>query len=153
LPWQEQGKSILQLTEEATTFVLSNESGGYLIDELIKAGYGNSSLYDTLVALQGTSGGVISDAFLATLAACPAGSEIFTASLSNFAGLNNPVCINSDGTLSNTGYFPEETIIKKKAMQPTVTHSRELAVNYLPTQQVHSIILMQVPAEHLTVAE
>jgi len=99
------GKIDLQLTEDATTFVLSNESGGYLIDELIKAGYGNSSLYDTLVALQGTSGGVISDAFLATLAACPAGSEIFTASLSNFAGLNNPVGINTDGTLIITAIY------------------------------------------------
>jgi len=93
------GKIDLQLTKDATTFVISNESGGYLIDELIKAGYGNSSLYDTLVALQATSGGVISDAFLATLRACPAGSEIFTAKLSTFGGSNNPVCINTDGTV------------------------------------------------------
>lgn len=92
------GKIDLQLTEDATTFVLSNEGGGYLIDELINAGYGNKSLYDTLVALQATSGGVISDAFLATLRQCPAGSEIFTAALSNFS-VNHPICINTDGTI------------------------------------------------------
>jgi hypothetical protein len=94
------GKIDLNIEKNADTFMLSNESGGYLITELIAAGYGNSSLYDVLVHLAPTSGGVISDAFLATLAACPAGSDVFTAALSNFASeTNNPIGIASDGSL------------------------------------------------------
>ena len=85
--------------DDVLTFVLSNEAPGYLIDELIAGGYGNSSLYETLLGLQAASGGVITDAFLETLALCPPGSEIFTAPLSNYTGVNNPVCINADGTL------------------------------------------------------
>jgi hypothetical protein len=82
----------------ATTFVLSNEEGG-LIDRLIAGGYGDGSLYDALVALEPDSGGIISQSFLDTLSSCPAGSEIFTAPLSNYTGINNPVGINTDGTL------------------------------------------------------
>jgi hypothetical protein len=83
--------------ETPTTFVLSNEGG--LIDNLIASGYGNSSLYEVLVALQPNSGGIISDEFLATLAHCPAGSDIFVASLTNFSNpANNPIAINTDGT-------------------------------------------------------
>ncbi|KAF5037124.1 hypothetical protein DSECCO2_567970 [anaerobic digester metagenome] len=82
-----------------STFVLSNEAPGYLIDKLIANGYGNNNLFEVLTALQPVSGGSIPLDFLNQLAACPAGSEIFTASLNNFAGLNNPVCINLDGTL------------------------------------------------------
>jgi len=70
-----------------------------LIDNLIASGYGNSSLYEVLVALQPNSGGIISDEFLATLAHCPAGSDIFVASLTNFSNpANNPIAINTDGT-------------------------------------------------------
>jgi hypothetical protein len=84
--------------------VLSNESGG-LIDDLITAGYGNSNLYQTLVSLAPASGGVITERFLETLANCPPGSEIFTAKLSDFAGLNNPVGVNIDGTLVISSIF------------------------------------------------
>jgi len=84
---------------DPTTFVLSNEEGG-LIDHLIAAGYGTNNMYELLANLQETSGGVITDEFLETLAACPAGSEIFTVPLSGFGGDNNPVCVNTDGTLS-----------------------------------------------------
>ncbi|MEA4883989.1 MAG: beta-propeller fold lactonase family protein, partial [Clostridia bacterium] len=84
---------------EPTTFVLSNEEGG-LIDELIAAGYGNRSLYEALVALKASSGGVITDDFLEALRGCPPDSEAFTDALSNYAGLNNPVCVNTDGTLT-----------------------------------------------------
>lgn len=88
-----------QADVDPTTFVLSNEEGG-LIDQLIKEGYGNSSLYGALVALEPGSGGVISEQFLETLAACPAESEIFTAPLTSFSpDVNNPIGINSDGTL------------------------------------------------------
>ena len=89
---------------EGKTFVLSNEEGG-LIDQLIADGYGNSNLYETLLCLQDESGRVITDEFMETLATCPADSEIFTAKLSDFGGLNNPVCISSDGTLFIAGIF------------------------------------------------
>jgi hypothetical protein len=98
----------------ATTFVISNEAPGYLIDHLIAAGLGNSSLYEVLVALKPSSGGVISDEFLDKLASCPAGSEIFTATLSDVTPpANNPVGINTDGTLIvvpiyGTNYFQHE---------------------------------------------
>lgn len=107
--------------EAPTTFILSNEERG-LIDELIAGGYGNGSLYDLLVNLQVTSGVVISDIFLETLANCPAGSEIFTAKLRDYAGIGNAVGINTDGTLKildikgrdyygKTGYgtYPEQS--------------------------------------------
>jgi len=84
----------------STTFVLSNEAPGYLIDWLIDEGYGESNLYEVMQFLKPNSGGVITDEFMASLAACPAGSEIYTAHLNYFAGLNGPVCINADGTLS-----------------------------------------------------
>jgi hypothetical protein len=82
----------------STTFVLSNEGG--LIDDLIRAGHGSKNLYQTLEVLKPNSGGIISDEFMTALANCPAGSEIFTAPLPVFGGLNNPICVNSDGTLS-----------------------------------------------------
>jgi YVTN family beta-propeller protein len=87
-----------------TTFVISNESGGYLIDTLIAAGHGEDTLYETLEFLQPYSGGTITDRFLKTLRSCPADSEVFdgkeySSSLVNFAGLNNPVGVNIDGTL------------------------------------------------------
>jgi hypothetical protein len=43
----------------AKTFMLSNEAPGYLIDNLIAAGYGDSSLYAVMQYLQPLSGGVI----------------------------------------------------------------------------------------------
>ena len=107
------------LEHNPTTFVLTNEGG--LIDELIASGYGDTNLYQALAALQGASNGVIPEVFMETLANCPAGSEIFTARLTEFAGQNNPVCINADGTLGirtifghyyygQTGYgtYPED---------------------------------------------
>ncbi len=87
-----------------TTVVLSNEEGG-LIDQLIADGYGDSNLYETLNMLQDSSHGLITDKFMEILAACPAGSEIFTAPLNNYTGLNNPVGINTDGTLTIVPIF------------------------------------------------
>jgi hypothetical protein len=91
-----------------STFVLSNEAPGYLIDKLIASGYGNNNLFEVLTALQPVSGGAIPLDFLNQLAACPAGSDIFTAQLNYFAGLNNPVCINLDGTMSINAIFAED---------------------------------------------
>ena len=97
----------LNLTSEATTIVLSNEGG--LIDELIAAGYGNYCIYETLEALQSTSGGVISDAFLRTLADTYPNSEVFTAKLSSFsAAASNPIAINTDGSLMVVDITGEE---------------------------------------------
>lgn len=91
--------------ETPTTFVISNEAPGYLIDNLIKQGYGDSCLYAVTKHLQPLSGGAIPQWFMDSLAACPSGSDIFTAELSNFAGLNNPVGINTDGTLIITAIY------------------------------------------------
>jgi hypothetical protein len=88
-----------------STFVLSNEAPGYLIDNLIANGYGDKNLFEVLKALQPVSGGAIPLEFVNQLAACPPGSDIFTSVLHYFGGLNNPVCINSDGTLSINAIF------------------------------------------------
>lgn len=93
---------------KATTFVISNEAPGYLIDNLIAQSYGDSCLYAVMKYLQPLSGGAIPQWFMDALAACPVGSEIFTAELSNFEGLNNPVGVNSDGTLIITGVYGRE---------------------------------------------
>jgi len=94
--------------DTALTFVLSNEAPGYLIDNLIANGYGDSCLHSVLVALQPLSGGVISEAFLDTLAALPVGSEIFSTRLANYTGFNNPVCINTDGTIRVNDIYGKE---------------------------------------------
>ncbi|HNX97092.1 MAG TPA: hypothetical protein PKK12_05375, partial [Candidatus Aminicenantes bacterium] len=86
-----------------TTFVLSNEGG--LIDGLIAAGHGSDTLLQVLTLLAPDSGGAIPQPFLDTLAACPADSEVKTAPLSNYTGLNNPVCVNSDGHLTVNDIF------------------------------------------------
>ncbi len=84
---------------QPTTFIISNEAPGYLIDNLIAQGHGDKNLYKVMQLLQPLSDGAIPQWFMDALASCPAGSEIFTDELSNFAGLNNPVAVNSDGTL------------------------------------------------------
>lgn len=106
------GNGLLAQSPEPTTFVLTNEGG--LIDDLISAGYGESSLYGALVALEPTSGGVINTEFLETLAACPAGSEIFTAALHNYSDSANwPVCINSDGTVRTQPIYARDYFQKE----------------------------------------
>jgi len=82
-----------------TTFVISNESGGYLIDKLIATGYDDDTMYEVLELLQPNFSGVITERFMKTLDSTPADGEVFTVALSNFAGLNGPVSINADGTL------------------------------------------------------
>jgi hypothetical protein len=88
------------------TLVLTNENG--LIDKLIASGHGSQNLYTVLQFLQPSSGGVIPPAFMAKLAGVPPGSEVFTAALSNFAGLNNPVCVNGDGTFGIQPVFARD---------------------------------------------
>lgn len=50
--------------------------------------------------LKAQSGGVISDAFYNQVAAAPPGSEVFTARLSNYAGLSGGIEIAADGTIN-----------------------------------------------------
>jgi len=78
--------------------MLSNEAPGYLIDNLIDNGYGDSSMYTELQYLQPLSGGAIPQWFMDSLAACPANSDVFAAKLYNFSDpSNNPVAIGEDG--------------------------------------------------------
>lgn len=86
------------------TLVLSNEGG--LIDSLITDGYGDQNLYQVLQHLQPFSRGVISDKFMASLAALPSGSEVFTSPLHLFADpSNNPVGICEDGNLRKSPIY------------------------------------------------
>ena len=107
-----------------TSIVLSNEGG--LIDEMVAAGYGAYSLYDTLVALQPQSGGVITDTFLKALKYSPSTSEVFTAKLSAYAPDDyNPICINSDGTtlisdIYGSNYYGDTGYKTYKAIQAGV---------------------------------
>jgi hypothetical protein len=100
---------IVWATEAPTTFVLTNEGG--LIDDLIRAGHGTKNLYQVLQLLKPKSGGVITEEFMATLAKCPAGSEIFTANLKSYTGINNPVCINTDGTIRINDIFGKDYLV------------------------------------------
>ncbi len=56
---------------EATTLVLTNEGGGYLIDKLIAAGHEDDSLYEVLELLQPDFSSVITERFMQTLASNP----------------------------------------------------------------------------------
>jgi hypothetical protein len=91
------------------SFVLSNELGpgnqGGLIDRLIAAGYGSQNLYQILQLLAAQPGTGIPADFVASVGNNPAGCDVFTAALSNFAGLNSPVGINADGSLKIVSIF------------------------------------------------
>jgi len=95
--------SIRADSADTRTLILSNELGssgeGGLIDRLIAAGHGSKNLYEILQLLAAQPGSSIPADFVTSVGNNPAGSEVFTATLSNFAGLNGPVCINADGTL------------------------------------------------------
>ena len=87
------------------SFVISNEAPGYLIDKLITAGHGSDNLYQVLQFLAAQPGTGIPSDFVTEVGSSPLGSGVFTEALSNFAGLNNPVGINADGTLMITGIY------------------------------------------------
>jgi hypothetical protein len=86
-------------TVTVTTFILSNEAPGYLVDHLISLGHGDETLLQVLGYLKAQSWGVISDDFYNQVAGAPPGSEVFTASLNNYAGLDGGIEIAADGTL------------------------------------------------------
>jgi hypothetical protein len=83
-----------------TTIVISNEAPGHLVDYLINNGHGSETLLQVLNYLKARSGGIISDAFYGQVAGALPGSEVFTATLSNYAGLVGGIEIGTDGTIS-----------------------------------------------------
>ncbi len=86
--------------ETVTTFILSNEAPGHLVDHLIALGHGDDTLFEVLSYLKSQSGGIISDEWYNQLAASLPGSEVFTARLSNYSGLVGGIEIAADGTIS-----------------------------------------------------
>ncbi len=86
--------------ETVTTFIISNEAPGHLVDDLIVRGHGNDTLLQVLAHLRAQSGGAIPDAFYNQVAAAPPGSEVFTARLNSYAGLVGGIEIGADGTVS-----------------------------------------------------
>jgi len=94
--------SKINVNTSQDTFVLSNEAAGYLINELVRAGYGNLNLYQALVQIVNdtnpTVSGIITPAFLQALASCPASSEIFTTQLRDVTNKGLCVEISTDGT-------------------------------------------------------
>jgi hypothetical protein len=87
----------------ANTFVLSDEGTG-LITMLSNAGYGSDNLYDALLAIQATTdpsiSTILTDTFLATLASCPANSDIFTIPLNTIIA-GSSVAISDDCTVQS----------------------------------------------------
>ena len=83
------------------SFVLSDEGAGLITGRLVAAGHGNDSLYQALVAIQQSTSpsvaGIITNAFLATLASCPADSQILTTQLRNIPA-GSSVAISTDCT-------------------------------------------------------
>lgn len=86
--------------ETVTTFIISNEAPGHLVDDLIARGHGNDTLLQVLAHLRAQSGGAIPAAFYNQVAAAPPGSEMFTARLNSYAGLVGGIEIGADGTVS-----------------------------------------------------
>jgi hypothetical protein len=87
---------------DVRSFVLTNQIGpgveSDLIGRLIAAGCVNP--YQALQFLAAQPGSGIPADFVAEVGSSPAGSEVFTAALSNYAGVNeNPFGINADGTV------------------------------------------------------
>jgi hypothetical protein len=90
---------------QVQSFALT-EGPGKLISSLIAVGYGSDNLYQALVDMAGNSNpsvsGVLTPSFLTTLKACPAGSSIFTNTLSAYAG--SEVLISTDCTAVQTKF-------------------------------------------------
>lgn len=100
---------VLADADDVRTFILSNENGSAggigLIDALIAQGHGSQNLYQILQLLAAQPGSGIPSGFVTSVGNNPPGSEVFTAPLNNFAGANNPVGINADGTLLIAGLY------------------------------------------------
>lgn len=123
------------------TLIISNEAPGYLIDTLTARGHGNKTLYEVLGYLKAQSGGVISDAFYDDVTNAPPGSEVFTARLSNYAGMDWPLEISADGTVqfgfaglrgSNYAGTPGYATAPSQDGQFTLTYAQD-AAHYIYT--------------------
>jgi hypothetical protein len=89
------------------TFMLSNEAPGYGISELVNAGYGNMSLYQTLVQIVDDSNpsvsGILTPQFMQTLQDAPASAQIFTTKLKDVNSQGATIGISTDGTFLTNG--------------------------------------------------
>lgn len=94
------GETLRTTIENVTSFIISNEAPGHLVDWLIADGHGSETLIQVLAYLKAQSGGVISEAFYNQVAGAVPGSELFIATLSNYAGLVGGIEIGADGTIS-----------------------------------------------------
>jgi hypothetical protein len=86
------------------TFVLSDETPGRLITNLVAGSYGNLNLYQALVAIQTNTDpaitGVITYSFIFSLAGCAVSDPIWATQLKNYVG--SAVAINDDCTVQTT---------------------------------------------------
>jgi hypothetical protein len=92
----------INVNVDHTCFALSNEPSGNLISHLVEAGFGNNNLYETLVALSLNTdpsiSGVLTDAFMNSLAGNPLTSENRNALLKSVNTPGSTVEICSDGS-------------------------------------------------------
>ncbi|HPZ06663.1 MAG TPA: hypothetical protein PL110_01000 [Candidatus Eremiobacteraeota bacterium] len=103
IAWSAETKIKINVDKDVETFNISNESGGFLIDALCPQ-YGNYTLYEVLVHLQSVAGEpAILQSFVDAVYNSPAGSEVFTAKISNYAGIQGAVEISANGTVHITG--------------------------------------------------
>jgi hypothetical protein len=128
-------------TETVTTFIISNEAPGHLVDWLIANGHGNETLLQVLGYLKSQSNGIIPDAFYNQVAAAQPGNEVFTAKLSAYAELIGGIEIASDGTVSipmieGKDYVgaPGFTNVLSQNMQFTFTYTDDVA-HYIHTHR------------------
>lgn len=89
---------------QTSGFILG-EGPGKLVDSLIAAGYANASLYQALLGVRAVANpsisGVVTDAFITSLASCQASSAVKANMLSSYAG--NGVLINANCTAVANG--------------------------------------------------
>ena len=91
------------------SFVLSNEGPGYLITELVNAGYGDDNLYQALVDITASTNpsiaGIITPAYLQALSSSPGMAEIFTTKLKSVNTPGISVAVSTDGTANIPSIF------------------------------------------------
>jgi hypothetical protein len=107
-----------EIGKTQNTIVLSDEAPGNLFSLLNKAGYGNYNLYQTLLLIQADANpsvaGIITAAFLNTLANCPAGSQIFTTKLNDFRS-DSSLAVSTDGTVQTVKVEAKDYFNKSRA--------------------------------------
>jgi len=100
-----------EIGKTQNTFVISDEEPGNLLSRLKNAGYGNYNLYQTLLQMQADANpsvaGIITPAFLNTLANCPTGSQIFTTKLNEFSS-DNSLAVSTDGTVQTIKVYAKD---------------------------------------------